>query len=114
MNIKTLNEIVSIIKQRSDNILDVSGWNVFVRDKFITPIWGVGIAEETVISLIQENESRKVCRIVTAIAHGNVLLDDGITITDILRDGNPDYYGEISEASGVDRNTLMLALSVHS
>lgn len=114
MNIKTLNEIASIIKQRSDNLFDVPEWNVFVRSRFITPKWGDGIVEETVVSFIQENESRNVCHIATAIAQGNAWLEDGITITKIIRDGNPDYYEEISETSGVNRNVLTLALHANS
>lgn len=106
MNIKTLNEIVSIIKQKTRPLeYDVSEWNMFIKQRFTTH------DHETVLSFIQENEAHTVCHVVVASLIWGVVPDDGIAIADVYRDGCVDYYGEISNVSGVDRTLLLFTLN---
>lgn len=106
MNIKTLNEIVSIVKQKTRPLeYDVSEWNMFVKEKFTTR------DHETVLSFIQENEAHTVCHIVVASLIWGVVPDDGIIIVQVNKDGCVDYYGEISNISGVDKTLLLFALN---
>lgn len=104
MNIKTLNEISSIVKQKTKGLYDISEWNMFVKERFTTHY------HEEVLSFIQENEEHTVCHIVVASLIWGVVPDDGIAIADVYRDGCVDYYGEISNVSGVDRTLLLFTL----
>ena len=106
MNIKALNEIVSIIKQKTKPLeYDVSEWNMFIKQRFTTH------DHETVLSFIQENEAHTVCHVVMASLIYGVVPDDGIAIAEVDRDGCVDYYGEISNVSGVDRTLLLFTLN---
>ena len=106
MNIKTLNEIASIVKQKTQPLeYDISEWNMFVKERFTTR------DHETVLSFIQENEAHSVCHIVVASLIWGVVPDDGIAIAKVYRDGCDDYYGEISNVSGVDRTLLLFTLN---
>lgn len=103
MNIKTLNGIVSIIKQRSDNLLDVSEWEIFIKQVYITR------QRLIYVSFIKNNnDTVQVVRV--CIVGGNLLLEDNIVITDINKDGCHDFYEEISTASGIDKCTLKVFL----
>lgn len=105
MNIKTLNEIVSIVKQKTKPLeYDISEWNMFVKERFTTR------DHETVLSFIQENKDCTVCHVVVASLLWGVVPDDGIAIAEVDRDGCVDYYDEISNVSGVDRTLLLFAL----
>ena len=99
MNIKTLNGIVSVIKQRSDNFFDVSEWELFIKN---VSIRGQHL---TYISFVKDNSD--ICQVIkTCIVGGNLLLEDSIVITDINKDGCYDFYEEVSTASGIDKCIL--------
>ena len=104
MNIKTLNEISSIVKQKTKGLYDISEWNMFVKERFTTR------DHETVLSFIQENKDCTVCHVVVASLLWGVVPDDGIIIGQVNKDGCIDYYGEISNISGVDKALLLFAL----
>lgn len=98
MNIKTLNEIASIIRQRSDNLLDVSEWDMFIKQGSISG------QPFIYVSFINNNDIVQVVRV--CIVGENLLLGDSTVITDVNKDGAYDFYEEVSTASGIDKCKL--------
>lgn len=99
MNINELISIASIIKQKTDGQIDVSSWEMFVKNALINK------KHIITISFIKNNND--ICQTVNVcIYYGNMILGDGIIITDINKEECYDFYEELSSVSGIDKNIL--------
>lgn len=106
MNIKTLNEISSIVKQKTEGLYDISEWIMFIRERLYTG-WGINPMVMTQLSFIQENDAHDMCYIVTVIARANIIIEDEITITQIDKEKCDNYYEQVADVSGIDKQSIL-------
>lgn len=102
MNLNQLNQIADSIKQKYDGFLDVSSWDMFIREEHFSK-------QEPPIRLCFLQEDADGCYIVGVDVWGNYVGQNDISLTRLYRIGYRDldeYYEDIAQISGIEKHLI--------